>query len=378
MPWSPGAWTAGQSNAAQLTPNLAGLVQEVVSRPGWASGNALAFLIAGTGHRTADSFDKSGGSSARLTVGYTSPTPLLTTTATVNGSANDAEQSVAGAVVLNSTDLELVNDGAAGDQIVGVRFENLALPPGAWIESAGLQFSADETQSEVTALTIRAQAADSAAIFTTAASSLSARLPTTASVPWSPAAWTVMDERGPLQRTPDLSALVREVITRPGWTNGGALAFLISGTGHRTADAADDIGGSPATLTVNYRPELPLGSYARWAAARTNVSTLAADLDSDGYNNLFEYATGLDPAVVNYGALPITIDNASLYITYIRPVAVTDVSYQVEWTDSLGSVWSSEGVTQQILSDDGVTRTIRATLPKGETSQRYARLKLIH
>ncbi len=378
VPWSPAAWTAGQSNATQRTPNLAGLVQEIISRPGWVSGHALAFLITGTGHRTADSFDKAGGFPARLTIGYTTPTPLLTMAATVSSSANDAEQSAAGVVTLNSTDLELVNDGALGDQVVGLRFDNLTLPPGAFIEDASIQFAADEAQSEVTTLTIRAQAADSAAVFTTAANSLSARPPTTSSVPWSPAAWNNIDERGPLQRTPDLAALVRAVITRPGWTNGGALAFLITGTGHRTADSADDIGGSPATLTVNYRPELPLGSYARWAAARTNVTSLTADLDGDGYNNLFEYATGLDPAVPNHGALPLVVDASSLQLTYTRPVAVTDVSYQVEWADTLGATWSGTGVIQQILSDNGVTRTIRATMPKGVGTQRFVRLKVTH
>ena len=40
--------------------------------------------------------------------------------------------------------------------------------------------------------------------------------------------------------------------------------------------------------TLNYRTERPLGSYARWAAARGNVSDPTADLDSDGYNNFFE------------------------------------------------------------------------------------------
>ena len=52
------------------------------------------------------------------------------------------------------------------------------------------------------------------------------------------------------------------------------------------------------------------------------------------------------------------------------------MSYQVEWTDTLGSAWSSAGVTQQILSDDGVTRTIRALLPKGTAGQRFVRLKV--
>ena len=55
---------------------------------------------------------------------------------------------------------------------------------------------------------------------------------------------------------------------------------------------------------------------------------------------------------------------------------VTDVSYQVEWAGTISSAWSSAGVTQQILGDDGVTRTIRATLPIGATGQRFVRLKV--
>ena len=378
VPWTPAAWNViGESNAPQRTPNLAGLVQEVISRPGWNAGNALAFLVTGTGHRTAESADKPGGNPARLIIGYATPTPLLTVTASLNSGTNDAEQAASGAVSLNSSDLELVNDGALGNQIVGLRFDNLALPPGALIASADLQFTADEVQSEATALTLRAQATDFAAGFTTNANNLGARPLTTASVAWSPAPWLNLNERGSLQRPPDLGPLVREVVAHPGWTNGSALAFLITGTGHRTADAADETGGQPATLTVIYTTELPLGSYARWAAARANVNSPTADLDGDGYDNLFEYAVGLDPAVPDHGALSLVLDNASLYLTYARSVDVTDVSYQVEWAGTIDSVWSSTGVSQQILSDNGVIRTIRVTLPKGATGQRFVRLKVV-
>lgn len=125
---------------------------------GWSSGNALAFIVTGTGHRTAESFDKSGGNPARLNVNFVSPSATYNVSATVSSGTNDAEQSASGAVNLTSTDLEMVNDAAGGaaDQIVGLRFENLAVPPGAVIASAKIQFSADEAQSEAMALTIRA------------------------------------------------------------------------------------------------------------------------------------------------------------------------------------------------------------------------------
>jgi hypothetical protein len=375
VPWQPAAWTAGQAGSNQLTPNLAGLVQEVVSRPGWQSGNAIAFLITGTGHRTADSRDKSGGTPAALTVTFLTPTLLLSATNILAGGTNDAEQAASGVVTLNSSDLELVNDGAAGNQIVGLRFDNLAVPPGAWITSASVQFTADEAQSEATTLTIRAQAADFAPGFTTAANNLGARALTANLVPWSPSAWTNVNERGAPQRTPDLSSLVQEVVARPGWTNGGALALLFSGTGHRTADAADEAGGQPATLTLGYHLEVPLGTYERWAAGRVDGSLPGDDDDGDGYENRMEYALGLDPLVPDRGATTLVVDPAALQFFYPRPSAITDLGYTVEWSDSVSGPWSGTGVTQQIIADDGVTRTIRATLPRGATGQRFVRLK---
>ena len=130
MLWNPDAWTAGESTAAQRTPNSPPSCRKSSRVPGWASGNAIVFLISGTGHRTADAFDETGGSPPRLAITFTSSTPLHTMTASINSGANDAEQSAAGVVTLTSTDLELVNDDdtGAGNQIVGLRFENVALP----------------------------------------------------------------------------------------------------------------------------------------------------------------------------------------------------------------------------------------------------------
>lgn len=72
-------WTVDRKYA---TPNLAPVVQEVVSRPGWASGNAMVFISTGTGHRTADAYEGGSAKAAKLVVSYTtdpnvpSPTPI--------------------------------------------------------------------------------------------------------------------------------------------------------------------------------------------------------------------------------------------------------------------------------------------------------------
>lgn len=55
--WAPPAWTKGDRTAAQRTAQLAPVVEEVVGRPGWTSGNALVLIVEGTGERVAESFD---------------------------------------------------------------------------------------------------------------------------------------------------------------------------------------------------------------------------------------------------------------------------------------------------------------------------------
>ena len=52
-PWS----TVGEAGSDQQTPNIASVVQEIVDRPGWSSGNSLVLIITGAGERVAESFD---------------------------------------------------------------------------------------------------------------------------------------------------------------------------------------------------------------------------------------------------------------------------------------------------------------------------------
>jgi hypothetical protein len=344
--WSPAAWTAGQAGTSQRTPDLQDVIQQVVNRPGWASGNAMAFIIDGSGHRTADAFEggaanapllhvefqpPSGGNEAprvdagpdqtiSLPAGATldaavsddgqpNPTPSTAwskvsgpgTVTFANGGAvdtqatfsaagtyvlrltandgalttsdevtiivnpagpptverrvaagsDDAEEAASGSVSLTSSDLELVTDGSVV-QTVGLRFAGLAIPAGATITNAYIQFTADEAQSVATNLTIAAQAADNAPTFTTAAFNVSSRPRTTASVGWSPAAWTA-GQAGANQRTPNLAAVIQQVVNGPGWASGNAMAFIINGSGHRTADAFEGGAANAPLLHIEYQ-----------------------------------------------------------------------------------------------------------------------------
>jgi hypothetical protein len=114
----------------------------------------------------------------------------------VAAGSDDAEQNFStGGVSLSSSDLELVQDAGA-NQAVGIRFTGVAIPKGVSIVNAWVQFTADQTGSSATSVSIQGEAADNAATFTTSANNVTSRPRTVASVGWAPTAWTVVGEAG--------------------------------------------------------------------------------------------------------------------------------------------------------------------------------------
>jgi len=342
--WVPATWPTVQVRGPdQRTPDLSPVIQEIVDRPGWASGNALALIVTGTGKRTAESsngtsapvlhveyrlgprpnvapaveagpdqqvavanpatlsgavsddglpdppgatstlwsqvsgsgtatfsnagsvtsavsFSEPGTYLLRLTVddGELSSSDTVSIVATdtvvlearVAAGSDDAEERSSGSVKQNS-DLELVYDG--NNQTVGMRFAALAIPPGATITSAYIQFKVDETSSGSISLLIQGQAADDALAFTSATRNVSSRIRTSAQVSWGPPDWTSVGAAGLDQRTPDLSSIIREIVGRSGWSSGNAIVLIVTGTGKRVAEAFEgDAAGAPL-LHIEYR-----------------------------------------------------------------------------------------------------------------------------
>ena len=71
--WSPAPWaTVGEAGPNQRTPSLVPIIQEIVNRPGWTSGNALVIVITGSGKRTAEAYDGDNTAAALLHVEYVS------------------------------------------------------------------------------------------------------------------------------------------------------------------------------------------------------------------------------------------------------------------------------------------------------------------
>ncbi len=157
-----------------------------------------------------------------------------------------------GNVYTNSSDLEMVNDlGDRGEQVVGVRFQTVTIPNGAQIEQARLEFVSKRPVTMTTNLIIHAEASDDAPPFSTVPYAISTLPLTAANLLWKNVpAWSSSDAH---YQTPNLAALVQEVVNRPGWVSGNALAFVITGNGERAAYSYEGDRQLAPRLLIKYR-----------------------------------------------------------------------------------------------------------------------------
>ncbi len=287
-----GAWnTVG---AKVQTPDLSSVIQEIVNRPGWVSGNSMVIVVDGSGRRVASAYESGAQTAALLHLAYlpagstltptslpptstsrpptatslpptsTSlpPQPTNTPIATsqpgtintrVSQKYDDAEQRLSdGHMYLTSSDLEMVDDPSVAKalQVVGMRFNGLNIPQGATITEAYIEFQVDEASNETTSLVFHGQATDNAAMFSSQNNNISSRPKTTSAMNWNNiAAWNTVGAR---VQSPDLSAVVQEIVDRPGWSAGNSLAIVVDGSGRRVASAFEAAAQAAPLLHVSF------------------------------------------------------------------------------------------------------------------------------
>ncbi len=169
----------------------------------------------------------------------------------------DAEEATNGNLYVNIGPVDLVYDSEPGhwrgNQLTGLRFENVLLPPQAVIVDAHIQFTVSSISNvDPCSLYVQAEDVDDAPPIGWLQFGLSSRGRTTAGVDWQPAQWVAVNDNGPAQQTPDLSSVVQELVDRAGWQQGNDLLFLISGTGGRSAFSWDQNPAKGAVLCISY------------------------------------------------------------------------------------------------------------------------------
>lgn len=123
-------------------------------------------------------------------------------------------------------------------------------------------------------------------------------------------------------------------------------------------------------LSVLGHPESWRMQHFNATAASGNAADLA-DPDGDGLVNLLEYATLSNPMDSNAQATFLTKQGATMTFTYTKNSNATEVTYIVEWSDSLSGGWSSVGVLEQ-ANGNQVTATIPSAAPC-----RFVRLRVV-
>lgn len=133
------------------------------------------------------------------------------------------------------------------------RFTNVTVPQGATIDSAIIRPTITSTANDDILADIQADDVDNSADLS-ASATIYGRTPTTASVPWSA---TSLGSGTPVA-SPDIAAVVQEVIDRPGWVSGNALSILLLGQNSATARTCriyareHTAGADEATLQIDY------------------------------------------------------------------------------------------------------------------------------
>ncbi|MFN0216900.1 MAG: PhoX family protein, partial [Saprospiraceae bacterium] len=343
---TPGSWnTVGQNGADQTTPDIASLVQALVNRPDWNSGNAMAFFLGGNGTREAESFDGLPAGAPKLVIDFI---PKTTVSYQVSAAEDDLEEWIAGPgqtkvvgqMDAGSSDLELGTEAAnnVDPQVVGVRFAGINIPQNAVIQKAYLQFQVDNTNknTDPSAVWIKAENGDNPVSYATTPFNITSRSYNQDSVNWAiPAgSWNAIGQNGADQASSDIKALVQALVNRPGWTSGNAMAFTLQGQGLREAESFDGLpagapkliieyigGGSNPPVVGNTTTPYPVNRKASWSYLDKGVVP-AANWTSLIYNDT-TWAFGNAPLGYGFSSLGTTVSfgadpNNKPVTTYFR------------------------------------------------------------
>ena len=151
-------------------------------------------------------------------------------------------------------------DGStSGALLVGLRFSEITIPQGSTIVAAYVALRVEEEDASPANLSFGIEVADDAADFprheyarAQTRHTLAMRDRSSIEVSWTDVPST-SGMVGNTMGSPDLSGLVRLVVSRQGWASGGHLNLLITGTGRRAFDGA---WGAAPELLVYYVPPM--------------------------------------------------------------------------------------------------------------------------
>jgi sugar lactone lactonase YvrE len=130
-----------------------------------------------------------------------------------------------------------------------------------------------------------------------------------------------------------------------------------------------------------FMPSTPSMPFMTWQTAEFSsdasnpiIAGPLADPSGDGVVNLMKYGLLLDPNLSSRAGLPIQeVIGGDLTFTYTKNLAATDLTFTAETSTDLLN-WTTSGVSEQILSDDGTSQQIRASVSITSPAPGFLRL----
>jgi len=277
----------------------------------------------------------------------TSPTNILINQR-ITDPNNDAEEHVAnGNIELDSSDLELAYEDsgtpAKDEQVNGLRYVNIALPKGALVTNAYVEFEVDETKGGTAPVNLIIEGELTAAPFVKVAKNITSRTSlTTAKVNWSVPNWTANNVKF---QTPDISSIIQEIISQEGWVSGNALILLFRddksnpSTGIRCAESVEGEAAAAPLLhidAINEKATNP--NPANGATGVAADATLSWRPGASAATHNVYFGTSSPPALVGNQAAasynPGPLQGGTTYYWQIDEVAADGV------TITPGDLWS--------------------------------------
>lgn len=202
----------------------------------------------------------------------------------------------------------------------------------------------------------------------------------------SPLTGLSITKSGDAQDDFSVGALSATMLTS-GQTASFGVIYKPRGLGARTAAihiASNDADESPFNLNL---AGFGLSEVAAWrlehfgAVANEGDAADDADFDHDGLVNLVEFGFAENPTEAGPDGITFELNEAETHakLTYFRSVpAMNEYDFDVIWADDLEAVtWSTAGVTEEVLVNDGSIQEVSASIPMGVAQKRFFKIRMI-
>jgi hypothetical protein len=241
---------------------------------------------------------------------------------------------------------------------MGLRFTDLPIQNGADIFSAAVSLTLSSSDKNDAEGTWYAHDIDDAATFTTTEGDVDGRTKTTASV-----AWTTNDlgTAGARITSPDLAAVIQEVVDRPGWQPGNNIALIYvhnSASDKLEVAAYEHATDLAPSITITYQsiPIVNGVAQGHWTFTGTAVGTLGAGGGITGTVAVTQAdQTSTATGVLGYtGTAAVTQDDQTSTATGVLGYTGTSATIQADQTSTASGVLGYSG-TVAITQEDQIS-----------------------